>query len=95
MDPEAIKKATSLSGTFLLSLDVSRPLSIFYLPINYLIRKIEYLGVVKTKNETFEFFTIRISVRLSDRSLHREEQKKIGQELPPVGIKLTTSGSSL
>ena len=31
-----------------------------------------------------EFFTIGVSVRFSDRSLHREEQKKIRQKLPPV-----------
>ena len=41
-----------------------------------------------------EFFTIGVSVRLSDRSLHREEQKKIRQKLPPVGIDTRTSGSS-
>ena len=40
-----------------------------------------------------EFFTIAVSVRLSDRSLHREEQKKIRQKLPPVGIETRTSGS--
>ena len=38
----------------------------------------------------FEFFTIGVSVRLSRRSLHREEQKK----LLPVGIEIRTSGSS-
>ena len=42
----------------------------------------------------FEFFTIGVSVRLSDRSLHRKEQKKIRQNLPPVGIETMTSGSS-
>ena len=42
----------------------------------------------------FEFFTIAVSVRLSDRSLHREEQKKIRQKLPPVGIETRTSWSS-
>ena len=44
--------------------------------------------------EPLEFFTIGVSVRLSDRSLHREEQKKIRQKLPPVGIETRTSGSS-
>ena len=37
--------------------------------------------------ERFEFFTIGISVRLSDRSLHREEQKQFRQKLPPGGLK--------
>ena len=41
-----------------------------------------------------EFFTIGVSVRLSDRSLHGEEQKKNRQKLPPVGIKTRNSGSS-
>ena len=36
---------------------------------------------------SIEFFTIGVSVRLSDRSLYREEQKKIRQKLPPVGLK--------
>ena len=36
-------------------------------------------------NLPFEFFTIGVSVRLSDRSLHMEEQKKIRQKLPPMG----------
>ena len=31
---------------------------------------------------TFEFFTIGVSVRLSDRSLHREEQKKSSKIVP-------------
>ena len=35
---------------------------------------------------TFEFFTIGVSVRLSDRSLHREEQKKIRQKMAPCGV---------
>ena len=34
-----------------------------------------------------EFFTICVSVRLSDRSLHREEQKKSLQKLPQWGLK--------
>ena len=33
-----------------------------------------------------DFFTIAISVILSDRSLHSEGQKKIREKLPPVGI---------
>ena len=44
--------------------------------------------------DTIEFFTIGVSVRLSDRSLHGEEQKKIRQKLPPVGIETRTSRSS-
>ena len=40
-----------------------------------------------------EFFTIDVSVRLSDRSLHRKEQKNIRQKFPPVGIETRTSGS--
>ena len=44
-------------------------------------------------SEKIEFFTIGISVRISDRSLHREEQKKFHQKLPPVGIETRTSGS--
>ena len=44
---------------------------------------------------TIEFFTIGVSVRLSDRSLHREEQKKkFRQKLHPVGFETRTSGSS-
>ena len=43
----------------------------------------------------FEFFTIRVSVRLSDRSSYREEQKQIRQKFPPVGVEPRTSGSSL
>ena len=43
--------------------------------------------------EIIEFFTIGVPVRLSDRSLHREEQKKIHQKFPPVGIETRTSGS--
>ena len=34
-----------------------------------------------------EFFTIGISVRLPDRSLHREEQKKIVKNCPQWGLK--------
>ena len=36
---------------------------------------------------SIEFFTIGVSVRLSDKSLHREEQNKIRQKLPAVGLK--------
>ena len=43
---------------------------------------------------SIEFFTIGVSVRLSDRSLHREEQNKFRQKLPPVGIETRTSRSS-
>ena len=32
---------------------------------------------------TIRFFTIRVSVRLSDRSLHREEQKKNSSKIAP------------
>ena len=39
-------------------------------------------------------FHDRRSVRLSDRSLYREEQKRFRQKLPPVGIETRTSGSS-
>ena len=38
-------------------------------------------------NMVIEFFTIGISVRLSDRSLYREEQKKIHQNCPEWGLK--------
>ena len=41
---------------------------------------------VKTTG-TLEFFTIGVSVRLSDRSLHREEQKKIVKNCPQWGLK--------
>ena len=44
-------------------------------------------------SELNEFFTIGVSVRLSDRSLHMEEQKKIRQKLPSVGFETRTSGS--
>ena len=43
---------------------------------------------------SIEFFTIGVSVRLSDRYLHRGEQKKFHQKLPPVGIETRTSRSS-
>ena len=43
---------------------------------------------------SIEFFTISGPVRLSDRSLHREEQKKFLQKLPPVEIETRTSRSS-
>ena len=36
---------------------------------------------------TFEFFTLGVSVRLSDRSLHREEQKRIVKNCPQWGLK--------
>ena len=34
-----------------------------------------------------EFFTIGVSVRLSDRSLHREDQKKFIKNCPEWGLK--------
>ena len=40
-----------------------------------------------------EFFTTGVSITLSDRSLHMEEQKKFRQKLPPMGIETRTSGS--
>ena len=48
-------------------------------------------------SQSFGFFTISISVRLSDRSPHREEQKKKKnfQKLPPVRTEPRTSGSSV
>ena len=46
------------------------------------------------KYMTIEFFTIGVSVRLPNRSLHRKEQNKFHQKLPPVGIETRTSGSS-
>ena len=36
---------------------------------------------------TLDFFTIGVSVRLSDRSLHKEEQKKIVKNCPQRGLK--------
>ena len=39
------------------------------------------------ENMTFEFFTIGFSVRLSDRSLHREEQKNFIKNCPQWGWK--------
>ena len=41
-----------------------------------------------------DFFTIGVSVRLSDRFLYKEEQKKNRQKLPTVGFETRTSGSS-
>ena len=38
-------------------------------------------------NLPVEFFTIGVSVRLSDRSLHREEQKKFVKNCPQWGLK--------
>ena len=40
---------------------------------------------VHTYSVIIEFFTIGVSVILSDRSLHREHQKKNCQKLPPIG----------
>ena len=37
--------------------------------------------------EAFEFFTIGVSVRLSERSLHREEQKTFVKNCPQWGLK--------
>ena len=37
------------------------------------------------KSRAIEFFTIAVSVRLSDRSLHREEQKK-SSKVAPSGV---------
>ena len=36
--------------------------------------------------DTFQFFMIGISVRLSDRSLHQEEQKKNSSKIAPSGV---------
>ena len=38
-------------------------------------------------SRTIEFFTIGVSVRLSDRSLHREEQKNFVKNCPQWGLK--------
>ena len=35
----------------------------------------------------YQFFTIGVSVRLSERTLHREEKNKIHQKLPQWGLK--------
>ena len=40
----------------------------------------------QTRVKTFEFFTIGISVRLSDISLYREEQKKISLKIAPSRV---------
>ena len=37
--------------------------------------------------DTIEFFTIGVSVRLSDRSLHSEEQKRFVKNCPQYGLK--------
>ena len=47
--------------------------------------------LVSIPTGSIEFFTIGISVRLSDRSLDWEEQKKIRQKLSPVGFETRTS----
>ena len=39
-------------------------------------------------------FNMLCQLSFSDRSLHREEQEKFRQKLPPVGIETWTSGSS-
>ena len=50
---------------------------------------------LKIETLLFEFFTIGISARLSDRSLQWEKQKKKNrQKLLPVGLETRTSGSS-
>ena len=43
--------------------------------------------VLVSVERTFEFFTIGVSVRLSDRSLHREEQKKFVKNYPQWRLK--------
>ena len=50
-----------------------------------------YLGYKGIRLLSFAFFTIGVSVRLSDRSLHREEQKENRQKLPSVRLEPTTS----
>ena len=47
------------------------------------------------KSMAIEFFTLCISVRLSDRSLCYTEQNKFHQKFFPVGFELTTSWSSV
>ena len=45
------------------------------------------MSVIFTAAVITEFFTIGVSVRLSERSLHREEQKKFGKNCPQWGLK--------
>ena len=44
-------------------------------------------SATQRRNSSVEFFTIGVSVRLSDRSLHREEQKKIVKKCSQWGLK--------
>ena len=45
--------------------------------------------------DSMGFFAIRVSVRLSDRPLHREEQNNFIKNCPQLGLKPGLSGSLL
>ena len=75
----------TLKGPFTLD-DNDALLSIFFVVRNEKKKWVAWLPI--------EFFMLGVSVRLSDRSLHRDEQKKFCQKLSPVGLEIRTSGSS-
>ena len=54
--------------------------------INVSVRAADFNSGRNRQTQISEFFTIGVSVRLSDRSLHREEPKKIRQKLLPSGL---------
>ena len=61
--------------------------------LEWWIRKSSWWNFLFTTPNRLSFFTIGVSVRLSDKSLHREEQKKLWK-IAPVGIETRTSRSS-
>ena len=56
--------------------------------------KLPFCSNTRSVFRIFEFFTIGVSVRLSDRSLHGKEQIKFCQKWPLVGLETRTSRSS-
>ena len=66
-----------------LSLDMRTEWHITYFKFNPFLRS------------SIEFFTIRISVGLSDRSKVTQNKINLCQNLPPMGFELTTSDSSV
>ena len=65
---------------------------VFTLTIYYVFRQRNFsstfnlMGLVKMSSGTIGFFTINVSVRLSDRSSYREEQKNIVKYCPKLGL---------
>ena len=65
-----------------------------YMPCGFVCCVKIYLTNIIKIYWSFEFFTIGVSVRLSDRSLHREEKKNFVKNCPQWGLETRTSGSS-